>query len=125
MVSTPTRAEVAVVYNGDPTTNGSGDLSDSDADDLITAAVDMHDNIFSDNILFASEVLNGDQAVKYLAAHKWAIALGDEIQSEGQAGGNVTRVVPTTTERALSRTKYGQEYLEYVRGEPNISVFST
>jgi len=125
MVATPTRAEVATVYDGNPTSAGTGDLSDPDADALITAAVDMYNNVFSDNILFQGETLDGDQAVKYLAAHKWAIALGDEIQSEGQAGANATYNIPTSTERALSRTKYGQEFLEYVRGEPNISVFST
>lgn len=125
MVATPSRSEVAEIYDGDPTSNGSGDLSDTQADALITAAVDMHDNVYSDRILFTSEALNGDQAVKYLAAHKWAIALGDTVTSEGQAGANVTYNVSTATDRALTRTKYGLEYLEYLRDEPNISVFRT
>lgn len=125
MVTTPTRAEVATVYDGDPTSAGTGDLSDDDADDLITAAVSMHDTIFSDQILFTNEIGDENEAVKYLAAHKWAISLGDTISSESQAGGSVTYNAPTATERSLSRTQYGQEYLEYLKSEPNVSVMRT
>lgn len=130
MVTTPTRAEVATVYEGDPTSAGTSDLTDNDADALITAAVSMHDALFSDQLLFTSESVDEDEAVKYLAAHKWALTLGDEVSSESQAGANVTYHVSTATARSLSRTKYGAEYLEYLRSEgedgvPNIGVFRT
>lgn len=125
MVATPTRAEVAVVYDGDPTSTGTGDLSDSDADDLITAAVEMYEQVYSDQLLFLPEGSNADQAVKWLAAHKWAIALGDTVDSESQGGANATYTSPTSTERSLGRTKYGQEFLEYFRDRPNIGVFRT
>lgn len=125
MVSTPTRAEVATVYDGDPTDSGTGDLSNNDADALIDAAVSMHDNIYSRNVLFTATALDEDEAVKYLAAHKWAITFGDEVSSESQAGANATYHVSTATARSLSRTKYGSEYLEYLQSEPNIGVFRT
>lgn len=125
MVTTPTRAEVAVVYDGDPTTSGTSDLSNDDADALITSAVSMHDNVYSQNINFTATALDEAEAVKYLAAHKWAMALGDEVASESQAGANASYVVSSATARGLSRTKYGQEYLEYLRNEPNISIFTT
>jgi len=123
MVSTPTNDEVQTVYDGTPVDQG--DLGTTEASDLIDTAVSMFENVFSDKILFTSEALDEDEAVKYLAAHKWAIALGDEIQSESQAGGNVSYTVPTSTARGLSRTKYGQEVLEYLRDTPNIGVVRT
>lgn len=125
MVSTPSREEVAAIYDGDPTSAGTGDLSNNDADALIAAAVSMHDNVYSKDVLFTSSALDDDEAVKYLAAHKWAITLGDEVGSESQAGASVTYHVSTATARSLSRTKYGSEYLEYLRSEPNIGVFRT
>lgn len=123
MVTTPTVDDVETVYDGNPVDQG--DLDNTEASELIDSAVSMFNNVFSDRILFTSEALDEDEAVKYLAAHKWAIALGDEIQSESQAGGNVSYNVPTSTARGLSRTKYGQEFLEYTRSEPNIGVFRT
>ena len=113
MVATPSVDEVEAVYDGAPVETDDLDLQD--AQDLIDIAVSMHDNVFSDRIVFTSEALDGDESVKYLAAHKWAIALGDEIQSESQGG--------ASTARGLSRTKYGQEVLEYLRTEPNVSIF--
>jgi len=123
MVTTPSVGDVQTVYDGDPVDQG--DLGNTDASDLIDTAVSMFENVFSDKVLFTSEALDEDEAVKYLAAHKWAIALGDEIQSESQAGGSVSYNVPTSTARGLSRTKYGQEVLEYLRDTPNIGVFRT
>lgn len=126
MVTTPTRAEVATVYDGDPTSSGTGDLSNDDADALIDAAVSMHENVYARDVLFTSTALDGAEAVKYLAAHKWSLSLGDGVSAESQAGANVTYHVSTATARSLSRTKYGSEYLEYLsEGEPNISIFST
>lgn len=129
MVTRPSVQEVEAVYNGQPVDNGELDSSSDftnpdDAERLILAAESMHDNLFSDSILFLGEVADEDEAVKYLAAHKWALALG-QTQSEGQAGANVTYNVPQQTERSLRRTSYGLEYLEYLRSERNVSVFKT
>lgn len=123
MVATPGVDAVETVYDGNPVDQG--DLGNTEASNLIDTAVSMFEGIFSDQILYTSEALDGGEAVKYLAAHKWALALGDEIQSESQAGGSVSYTVPTSTARGLSRTTYGQEFLEYLRSEPNISVMRT
>lgn len=121
MVTTPTVDEVEVVYDGTPV--DTGDLSSSDASDLIDIAVSMHEQVFSDTILYTSEALDPNEMVKYLAAHKWAISLGDSVTSESQGGVSATYNVPSSTARGLSRTKYGQEVLEYLRSEPNVSIF--
>lgn len=123
MVTTPSRDDVETRYNGEPVTNS--DLTNTEADDLIDDAVDMFDNVFSDQILFTSEALDDTKAVIYLACHKWALALGDTVASESQGGANVTYVTSSATARSLTRTTYGQEFLEYLRDEPNISVFRT
>lgn len=123
MVTTPTVDEVEAGYQGNPV--AVGDLDSSDADQLIQEAVDMYDDVFSDQILFQAEGRDSANAVRYLARHKWAVALGDTVQSEGQAGGNASYNVPTSTERSLGRTEYGQEFLEYFRDVPNVSVKRT
>lgn len=123
MVTTPTENDVTLGYQGDPV--GDGDLSSSDASDLIDEAVSMFENVFSDRVLFTSESLDENNAVRYLARHKWALALGDTVDSEAQANANVTYSVPSSTARSLSRTEYGQEFLEYLRDEPNIGVVRT
>lgn len=122
MVATPTENDVATVYDGDPVAND--ELSSTEASDLIDSAVSMFENIFTDQILFLGEVADEDEAVKYLAAHKWALALG-QTQSESQAGANVTYNVPQPVERSLRRTKYGLEFLEYTYSERNVAVFKT
>ena len=122
MVSTPATDAVEAVYQGTPVTNG--ELTSTQASDLIDSAVSMLNNLFSDSVMLTTEVRDPDQAVKYLAAHKWALALG-EVQSESQAGGNVTYNVPPGAPRSLKRTTYGQEFLEYLVDEANIGFFST
>lgn len=123
MVSRPSDTEVLAGYQGDPL--NTGDISQDDFDDVVDEAVTMFDTVFSDNILFSGEVKDDSKAVRYLARHKLAIALGDTVQSESQSGGNATYSVPTSTERSLSRTEYGQEFLEYLRDTPNIAAFKT
>lgn len=123
MVSKPTPAEVTAGYDGDPLE--AGDLSDTDADQLIDEAVTMFDARFSDRILFQSETVDEAVAVRHLARHKWAIALGDTVQSESQAGASATYSVPSATARSLSRTTYGAEFLEYLEETPNVGVFRT
>lgn len=124
MPTTPTVGEVEAGYDGEPVDNG--ELSSSDASQLITEAENMFNSIFSDQILFTSEVQGDeDDALRLLARHKWALALG-ETTSESQTGGSQSKNIPSSTERSLKRTTYGMEFLEYVRGnEPNISLFST
>lgn len=123
MVETPTQAEVLAGYQGDPI--ATGDLSSDDADTLIDEAQDMFDSLFGDKILYTGEVEDESNAVRLLARHKWAIALGDTVTSESQEGASANYNVPTSTERSLSRTVYGQEFLEYTRDTPNIGVFRT
>lgn len=123
MVTTPTRDEVETRYSGAPLRNG--DLTDQQADDLIDDAVAMADNVFSDRINYTNELRNENKAVIQLACHKWALALGDTVQSESQAGANASYVVSSGTARSLSRTNYGQEFLEYLESEPNVSIFRT
>lgn len=137
MVETPTVAAVEAGYHGNPvdtddlTSTGEdppfGQYDDAELGEAelgIKEAVSMYDNVWSDQILFTSEVKDGQNAVKLLARHKWAIILG-EAQSESQAGSNVTWNVPTELARSLGRTRYGQEFLEYAQTEPNVSVFRT
>ena len=123
MVSTPSRDDVTTRYQGDPV--GQGELTNTQADALISDAVDMVDNLFSDKMVFTSELKDEDKAVIYLACHKWALALNDTVQSESQGGGSVTYNVPPAVERSLRRTTYGLEFLEYLAGEPNIGFAST
>lgn len=133
MVTTPTINEVERGYNGNPVqessltsdSNTSPPFSNpsTEAEQMIVEAVDMFEAVFTDQLLFTAESLNPDTAIRYLARHKWAITLGDTVQSEGQAGTTVNYNVPTSTERSLKRTEYGQEFLEYLRDEPNISVY--
>jgi hypothetical protein len=124
MATTPTRDIVENGYDGKPVTNG--ELSDTEADQLITEAEKLFDSVFSDQVLFTAEVQgNQDHALRVLSRHKWALALG-ETTSESQSGGSQSHNIPQSTERSLRRTTYGLEFLEYVRGgEPNISIFST
>jgi hypothetical protein len=133
MVTTPTVDEVQRGYNGNPVDEGdlSSDSNTSppfsdpstEAEQQIVEAVDMFEAVFSDQLLFTAETLDEDNAIRLLCRHKWALTLGDTIQSEGQAGTSVTYNVSTRTERSLSRTSYGLEFLEYLRDEPNISVY--
>lgn len=124
MVTEPTVAEVQAGFNGSPVEDG--ELGTGDAKQLIDEAVTMFNSVFSDEILFTSEVQGDqDQAVRILARHKWALALG-ETTSESQSGGSESYNIPQSTERSLRRTTYGLEFLEYLRGgEPNIGIFST
>jgi len=123
VVTTPSESEVLVGYEGNPV--DTGDITSADLSTLIDEAVSMFDNLFSDNVLFDNEVEDANTAVRYLARHKLAIALGDTVQSEAQSGGNVSYNVPSSAGRSLSRTTYGQEFLEYTRDTPNISVHKT
>lgn len=130
MVTRPSIEEVLAGYQGDPIDSGdldsSGDFdSPDDAERLILEAVSMYDSVFSDQILYQSEGQDDDNAVRYLARHKWAIALGDTVESESQAGANASYSLPTSTARSLGRTEYGQELLEYFAETPNISTFRT
>ena len=125
MVTKPSFDEVEAGYQGTPVSADNPDLDPQDADQLIDEAVSMYNNVFSDQILFTAEGLDEDNAVRYLARHKWAIALGDTVASESQGGGSVSYVVSSATARSLSKTHYGQELLEYLRSEPNIGVFRT
>ena len=122
MVATPTTDEVEAVYQGDPVMNG--ELTSTQASDLIDSAVTMLDNLFSKSVMLTTEVKDETEAVKYLAAHKWALALG-QAQSESQGGGNITYNVPPGAPRSLKRTTYGQEFLEYCVDERNVGFFST
>lgn len=129
MVTRPSIGEVETVYNGHPVDDGeldsSGDFdSPDDAERLIESAVSMLENLYQDQLLFTSEIADEDEAVKYLSAHKWALALG-QTQSESQAGANVTYNVPQQVARSLKRTEYGLEFLEYVHTERNVSIFKT
>lgn len=123
MVTTPTYQQVEAFYNGQPVTNG--DISQNDAEALIDAAVSMLTNLYSDTMLHRLEIADEDEAVKYLACHRWAITLGDTVSSESHAGGSVTYNVPPAVARSLKRTEYGAEFLEYLSSEPNVSFFST
>lgn len=137
MVDTPSVTAVELGYHGNPVQTG--DLSSEgqdppfdqydetalgEAEMAIKEAVSQFNSVWSDQILYTSEVEDEYNAVKLLARHRWAIILG-EAQSESQAGANVTWNVPSELARSLGRTRYGQEFLELAENEPNVSVFRT
>jgi len=109
-------------YHGDPL--DTNDISQDDFDKAVDEAVSMAENVFGDRVLFTSELDDENNAVKLLCRHKLALALGDTIDSEGQAGSNVT-YVGTGNGRSLMRTEYGMEFLEYTRDQPNVAAFKT
>ena len=133
---TPTVAEVLRGYTGNPIASGdlSGDATaappytidptstDNEAEALIVEAVNMFQENYSDRVLFQNETEDPTTAVRYLCRHKWALALGDTVQSEGQGGASVTYNVPTSTDTSLMRTEYGQEFAEYLTNIPNVGV---
>ena len=120
MVTTPTYDEVTAVYEGgDPV--ATGDLTQDQADQAIDEAVSMFEGLFEDLVLFESQTVDEDVAVRLLARHKLDLALGNTVESEGQAGNTVT-YVSKQNQRSLERTTPGQEFLEYLTETPNIGV---
>lgn len=116
---TPTFSEVEAQY-------GPTEIPQSAADDLIDAAKRTADDIYSSTIVFTAEVEGNEKDfVILVACHKWALREG-EPQSESQAGGSVSwNTVTGEWQTHLSQTKWGREALGYLRGRPNISLFST
>lgn len=116
--STPTVSEVEDQY-------GPTDIPDADASNLIDQAERMDEDLFGENINFQSQ-RQGDKQdrVILLACHKWALREG-EPESESQAGGSVSyNTVTGELQNSLTQTKWGREYLGYLRDQPNISIIN-
>ena len=71
-------------------------------------------------------ILAGDRDIfiKHLAAHKWELAEGGELQSQSQTGGSVNfQTSPGTDDRGfLHGTRFATEANRHLSGEQSTSI---
>lgn len=102
-------------------------LSDTKKDALLADAETEADTIFSGRVATLPEI-EGDRDVfvKNLAAHKWELATGGEIDSESSTGGSVTyKTNPGEVDEYLSLTKFGETAKAHLRSEQGIGFVTT
>lgn len=97
-------------------------LSDTKKQALLDDAIAETDSIYTERVS-TLPTLDGDRTVfiKNLAAHKWELAEGGEVQSESSTGGS-TNYQSSNPEDYLTLTRYGETAIRHLRDEQSIGV---
>lgn len=102
---------------------GNRAMTDAEADELVSMANRLADQVFSGKIRTFGEVEGSEKDFKtLLAAHLWTLREG-EAQSESQAGGSISyNVTAGNVEDGLSETRFGRMAQTYLRSGASVGV---